>query len=330
MYKYIVESSSLITNNILSLKVRAQNPKDIFEFKPGQYVSLSFNKNGRPSPMRCFSIASSSSGKGTLEFGIRVAGTFTKELSKLKPGDEISIMGPFGSLVCNPKKNDDIVLIAGGIGITPFLSMIKSSLVDNWQNKITLLYGARSWKETAYKSELLYLREKNSSFEPFFFLSDEPKKSNDKNIINGPITAEKVENIFNGNFENKSFYLCGPPGLMSAIKKILISKNVPSEKIFSEEFSVSNTKGSKKSTQSKVNLYAMLAIVISFIIILIGDAVKTNAKLISTQINSSATSISQNQSAQSQLNQNQPSQSQSNLGQTNINNSYSNPVTQVS
>jgi ferredoxin-NADP reductase len=358
MYKYIIEKNKKISENILSLRVRAKSVKDFFEFKPGQYVTISFTKSGRPTPVRCFSIASCPSEKGYLEFGIRIGGDFTTQLSKLKPGEEISIMGPFGHLICNPNKNSHIVLITGGIGITPFLSMIKASLSQNWQNKITLLYGAKSWDEAIYKSELIYHYKRNPNFEPYFFLSDESKKSKYENIINGTITAERLEKIFNGNFKDKLYFLCGPSGLMKAMKNILQSKNIPECNIISEEFSSASQEKTKKSHQSKVNSYTMAAIIISFFIILMGDVHKTNAKLANAEsaqniqhsnatqsqnsdnsTNSSSNSSNsstnqtqptQNQSTTNKSTQNNSSRTQSNSNQNNSNNYYSNPVTSVS
>ena len=295
IYKYNVETTKMITKNVLNLRLRAQTQKDIFSFRPGQYVALSFYKNDRPSPLRCFSIVSAPSQKGMLDFGIRIGGAFTGELAQLKINDEIVVMGPYGELTINPAKISQAVLIAGGIGITPFLSMIREGTIRNWPTKIKLLYSARNGAETAYATELITYYKKNPNFSPYFFLTDEPTISTDKIIINGPITAEQIEKVVEGNFINQTFYLCGPPGMMTAMRKTLLAKKVRPEKILSEEFSSSGIKGSK-TPQTKINFYAMAAVIIGFIIIMVGDIGKNQNKLaamvITTPIQSGVPSAS--------------------------------------
>lgn len=278
MYKYKIESNILITRNICSLVIRANSLKDVFSFKPGQYVAMSFRSEGRESPVRCFSIASAPSQKGLLEFGIRVGGSFTGELAKLKPGTEISVMGPYGNLSLDPRRVSQAVLIAGGIGVTPFMSMAREAVARKWPTKITLLYGSRNGPETAYAQELVSLSQNNSNFKPFFFLSDEPKISHNDIIINGTINAEQIGKILAGDFKNKSFYLCGPPGFMAAMRKILLAKEVFPEKIISEEFGLASFGTNTNQVQSKINSYVLAAVLTCFIAVGAGDIVKTNAK----------------------------------------------------
>lgn len=279
MYKYTIESNILITRNICSLVIRAKSRNDIFSFKPGQYVAMSFLSGGRESPMRCFSIASAPSQKGLLEFGIRVAGSFTAQVAKLKPGTEISVMGPYGNLSLDPRRVSQAVLIAGGIGVTPFMSMAREAEAQKWPTKIILLYGSRNGRDTAYAQELVSLSQNNSNFKPFFFLSDEPKISHNEVIINGTISAGQIEKILGSDFKNKNFYLCGPPRFMAAMRKILLAKKVFPEKIISEEFGLASSGANTNQVQSKINSYVLAAILTCFIAVGVGDALKANAKL---------------------------------------------------
>lgn len=98
---------------------------EAFTFVPGQYAALTFTRFGRRVPVRCFSIASSAHTPGTIQFGIKIKGKFTQALSTLKVGDTVDVAGPYGSFTLAGKPDKPTLLLAGGIGITPFMSMIR-------------------------------------------------------------------------------------------------------------------------------------------------------------------------------------------------------------
>ena len=138
-------------------------------------------------------------------------------------GEKIIIQGPFGrmALPSEEEEKSEIVFIAGGIGITPFMDLIPYSL-KNHQHKITLLYSNKLKERAAYLEELKFLEEKHEKFK----IIDTYKRI-DADFINS-----KIENL-----QNKIFYICGTIEMVDTIKSILESLEIPKEKIHFEKFS---------------------------------------------------------------------------------------------
>src|ERR1019366_4016478 len=112
-----------------------------FGFQPGQYAAISFWHKGRQTPARCFSIVSSPTDQEFLRFSLRVNGHFTKAVEDIKPDDPIKVYGPFGGFIFNTVHDSDVIMLAGGIGITPFISMIRYISRLKTTNKVVLLYS---------------------------------------------------------------------------------------------------------------------------------------------------------------------------------------------
>ena len=96
MQDYIVSQVTMISPSVVSIGLRPENRSQRLTYEAGQYAALSFTINGRPSTVRCFSIVSSASQGGDLEFAMRVTGRFTKTATKLTIGDHVKVQGPVG------------------------------------------------------------------------------------------------------------------------------------------------------------------------------------------------------------------------------------------
>lgn len=279
MYKYKIESNNLITKNILSIKARAQTEKDIFKYKPGQYATLAFRRDGEKSAMRSFSLASSPTilnTDGQIEFGIRIGGSYTQILTKLRKGDELFVMGPFGEFTVDPNYNKEVVFIAGGIGITPFMSILRTAFAQKWPIKITLLYSCQKISDIAYREELLNMAG-NSNFNLHFFITDEAVVAKNEMYLEGRVSAQYLDLILKNNYSSQDFYLCGPGGFMKAIGNILASKSVNQGLIITEDFSSTSLSGA--SVQKAISSYALVALATAFLIILMSDTVKYAVKV---------------------------------------------------
>ena len=125
MHKYFVESTESLTPSTLLLTLKKDEFSKPLLFQPGQYAAISYKKGRRQSVTRCFSIVSSPHDGNHIQFAMRTKGHYTKSLTKLLPGEEVTLRGPFGAFVVNPLRDQRIVMLAGGIGITPIISMLK-------------------------------------------------------------------------------------------------------------------------------------------------------------------------------------------------------------
>lgn len=178
-------------------------------FKAGQYVSLQLNINGSL-VSRPYSIVSSPKDalNNKLVLGIEEYGFVSKYLcNEVKVNDTMMMLepsGPFHYETLRDKK--DVVFIAGGSGITPFMSLIKAKKEGLEDFNVTLFYGARDEEHLAYKEELDALNN-NQDIKVIYVLSEEEKKGYEHGFINGDLIKKYV------NPNSVTYFLCGPENM---------------------------------------------------------------------------------------------------------------------
>lgn len=191
-------------------------------FRAGQYVSLQ-SKVGESLVSRPYSIASSprEALENKLVLGVEEAGFFSGYLDKeAKPGDRFTMTEPSGEFhyeTLRDKKH--IVCIAGGAGITPFLSMAKSMVEGDEDYEMTLFYGARDEARIAFKPELDALAEKG--LKVVYVLSDEERAGYEHGFVSAALLEKYVD------IRNVTFFLCGPKAMYDFVLKELASYNLP-------------------------------------------------------------------------------------------------------
>lgn len=226
IYYYIKPKSNYVITevsqekNYLLISLKATDTNKIINFKPGQFAFFSILQNQRDE--HPFSILEQEGPH--IKVGIKVLGAFTLELTQLKVGTEISVFGPFGTFAGNIDRASDMVWISGGIGITPFLSMIKSLKQDQ---KVTMIHTARIDESKIFTS----LFEKYTSFFPNF-----------KFVIHysglaGRLNSENLKKYT--EFSSQTFvYICGPAEMMQDLSNNLPKNGVKQKRIIYEDFSL--------------------------------------------------------------------------------------------
>lgn len=237
-HQYIIENSDSSVFGSLILTLKPKSARDIFNFKPGQYAMLSFyDQVGKLFINHPFSIASRPNQSGKLVFGVKILGKFTQNLQKLAIGSQVEILGPFGDFVFNPKKHNEAVFIAGGIGITPFISAAEYATANNLTNNLTLLYSVRTLKDALFYDRIKELSRLNSNFKAKLKLTQETLTNSVEHCESGYITKEVISETV-GLLVNKDFFICGPEKFMKAMENNLLALGVPSKKIHQEAFNV--------------------------------------------------------------------------------------------
>jgi len=222
--KFIVREIKWETKNTFTLVLK---PNKKFKFKAGQFCFLRINKEGLYA-RHPFTISSSPS-EGTLNFTIKMSGRFTKVASELKKGEEIIIEGPFGTFTFEDSEKS-LVFIAGGVGVTPFMSMIKDNLDRKINNDMLLFYGVRMRDEIIFKKKLDDIPSKK--LKKVFVLSEDKSSGVfEKGYINKKIIQKYIKDI-----GNSLFYLCGPQIMMKNVKKSLLDLGVMEKNINMESF----------------------------------------------------------------------------------------------
>lgn len=220
-----------VTNVNDSVKIlRFSVPKN-FDFKPGQYVSLSVPFDGKKI-RRPYSIASAP-GKNYIETCVKlVDGPASRFIRTLKKGENVELFGPAGKfLVDENSLETDIVFISVGTGITPFMSMVPSILEKNFNKKIIFIKGFRHEQDVLYDAEFEKLKEKYSNFEFHNVLS----RPENPDFENRGYVQDFLEKYLPRNF-NGYVYICGLSPMINAAKEKLISLGVGEKRILFEKY----------------------------------------------------------------------------------------------
>lgn len=223
--KFTVKGIKWETKDTFTLILK---PDKKFNFKAGQFCFLRLNKD-KLYARHPFTI-SSSPGEEDLHFTIKLNGIFTKKASELEKGREVIVEGPFGIFTLEDDKKD-LVFLAGGVGITPFMSMIRNQLKNKKRQSILLLYGSRTKGGAIFKNELDKIKEK--WFRKIYVLSQDNShhKMCEKGYINRKTLRKYVKDI-----KNSIYYICGPEPMKVLCKKELKALCVDSKNIVSESF----------------------------------------------------------------------------------------------
>lgn len=179
---------------------------------------------------RSFSLASSPTEDFLMISTKATDSGFKRKLISLKKGSEINAAGPFGNFIFD-EKNKDVVMIAGGIGITPFRSMIKYVYDNNLKNKVTLIYSVRIPEDLIYAEEFDDINRENIKI---IYTVTRPEESEVKWSGNIGRINEKL--IKENSRKRSVFYICGPPRMVDDTVLMLKEMEVSIKKIKAERF----------------------------------------------------------------------------------------------
>ncbi len=204
-----------------------------FRFKPGQFGWLTvygspFKITGHP-----FSFSSSAEiADGQVEMSIRNLGDFTSAIDKAPVGKRVYLDGPYGAFtIGNPA--DMHVLIAGGIGITPMMSMIRTLADRGDRRPVILFYGSKDWESITFREDLETLRARLDLTTVHVLENAATGWTGER----GFITAEMFTRHLPSHYADHEYFICGPDVMMDAIEKALKGLGVPLSKYHSERYS---------------------------------------------------------------------------------------------
>ena len=194
-----------------------------FKYHPGQFLHLAldeYDPSGQWPESRCFSMQSAP-GKELIRITYAVKGIFTSRMQQeLKPGKQVTMKLPYGDLFMKPHKKMNNVFIAGGTGITPFLSLFTHESFKEYTNPRIYL-GFRSKKYNIYDSELSFSLKSHTLLNIFY------------EDIEGSLDICK---IFSKNGTNSDYFISGPPDMIKSFKQTLIAKRVPINQVLTDEW----------------------------------------------------------------------------------------------
>ena len=228
--EHILRISEII-DETPSVKVfRVDLPEDInIDFYPGQFFMVSFVDDVEIKTSRAYSIASSPLNKKYLEIGLDKVGPFTTKLFAMKEGDLLKFKGPYGKFYFNEYMKNNLVLIAGGTGITPLMGIIRYCYDKKLSNKIKFFYSVRTPHDIIYRDELEKIKKSNKNFDYVITVTRPNAEHNWKGRIERidmDLLKQNIEDV-----ENSIYFLCGPKGFVHSLIEMLESLGVKKEQI---------------------------------------------------------------------------------------------------
>lgn len=205
-------------SNYLILTLAPLDSNKTINFKAGQFAFFSLAKDLRDD--HPFTVLEQNSNE--IKIGARIIGNFTNILSKLAINSKINVIGPFGSFANNLFKPNQMIWISGGIGITPFLSMIKLLRKDQ---SVTMIYSTRSYESKLFSNMFLKYTKLLPNFKFIIHYSDILGRLNEENIAKYA-TLNKTVYV----------YLCGPKLMMEYLSHNLPNKGILQKNIIYEDF----------------------------------------------------------------------------------------------
>jgi ferredoxin-NADP reductase len=214
-----------------------------FTHLPGQYMNLTLSIDGQ-TVKRSYTIASSPTQRGHVELTIKrnpegLASRYMHD--QVMIGDTIRIGAPAGKFFFHDLQSQGVVLIAGGVGITPLMSILRNLTDHSWKGNIYFINAMRTYEDRIYADEFANLANRfenlrilnyYSQSKPSPSSSDRSKRWQDKS---GYINATDLS-AFVPNLNELPVFLCGPDVMMQAVRNAIVSLGIPNEQISTEEF----------------------------------------------------------------------------------------------
>ncbi len=203
------------------------------EFAAGQFAWLRLEPSigAQEHP---FTIASSAHLGVWTEFTIRYTGDFTRELRRLRPGSPVWVDGPHGSFTVNLERTTGLVLIAGGVGITPMMSMLRTLAHRRDRRPHRLVVAARTADDLLFRAELRQLQER-LDLTVVELLRRPPEGWTG---ATGSVDEELLTTLLPGAFRRNQldYFICGPPALVTDVLAALDALGVPHPRVHTEQF----------------------------------------------------------------------------------------------
>jgi len=221
--KFRITNLTNLNKDIYTITYKPVNEK-FSKIKPGQYFYLKKNFFGEAHP---YSILEYNDFTGEITFGIKKLGKSSTLLGESKIGDIHFIDGPFGEFTFEAHNEDPKVILAGGIGITPFYEV----LTRYGNDQSYLLYANKDLESALYRDKFKELLNER------YFDFVEKLEGEKRNVFSGYISSEKISEILkNKDLSSIRYFICGSPGFTKGMIDLLKNLGIKRNKIFIEEF----------------------------------------------------------------------------------------------
>ena len=224
-----------VTHNVKTFRFKAPHGEIPFDYLPGQFLTLHIAPRDIPTK-RSYTIASTPTWRDRIEITVKREdhGLVSRWLhDELKTGDEVEIEAPNGTFCFTGKEAGSVVLIGGGVGITPMMSVARYLTATNWPGKVYLILGFQAPRDFIFRREIGELESRNANLSVTVAMSrlGDELWSGAIGHIDAALLASTVPDL-----ATQRAHICGPPPMMGAVKAALVGLGVPESRIKTEAF----------------------------------------------------------------------------------------------
>jgi predicted ferric reductase len=202
-----------------------------FRFEPGQFAWFAFGHSPFSITTHPFSFSSSAERDG-VEIAVKALGDFSSRVHELEPGTTVYVDGPHGVFSIDQDEGPGFVFIAGGVGVTGLLSMLRTMADRRDVRPALLIYANRDWEGAAFREELAQL-ERGMNLSVVHVLERPPANWTGET---GYVTAELLSRHVPAGYRRFQYFICGPAPMMDAAEAALLEIGVRAERIHTERF----------------------------------------------------------------------------------------------
>ena len=206
---------------------------DGFDYLPGQFAFVRPRGKDLPKESHPFTISSSPHTKDRIEFIIRSCGDFTRTVRRLKSGDTLCIDGPYGRFSHRLlTRKRPVVMIAGGIGITPMMSMLRFMAATGFDQPVYLVWSNKTAGHLMFKAELDDMASHLTGLTIEHILTREPVHQTRFKRIN----RESLSDVLKPVSRDAAVFICGPPPLVLSVRPVLRELEFDPRRVYTESF----------------------------------------------------------------------------------------------
>lgn len=231
---YVIERVSPERGNTWTLTLRPEGHSGM-RFLPGQFAWLRLGMSPFGVEDHPISFSSSAEQRDSVELSIKALGDFTSTIQRVEPGTRAYLDGPYGAFTIDRHPEETgFVFVAGGVGITPLISMLRTMADRHDGRPVLLVYASKNWDAVTFREEIDRLSER-LDLKVVHVLDKAPEGWAGES---GFITPELLSRHLPDDRRSREYFLCGPPPMMNAVERSLLDIGVQLEDIHMERFNL--------------------------------------------------------------------------------------------